>query len=143
MPSPKFSDELQPHKHVVAEQSLKCASSQVLRAVTCTFVCQYMCTTAVSCSPLLSLHFFCSGTCKECASLCTEMVCAIQNVLGCPGLDAEMSMALSRAGGYGASSCYMWCRGFSCPPPAITLHVDRLLLCYYLHPLLKLQHWHC
>lgn len=53
----------------------------------------YVCLPAhvyTSCSPLLSLHFLCPGTWKAGTSLCTEMVCAIQNVLGCPGVDAEV-----------------------------------------------------
>lgn len=74
MSSPNFSEEVQPHKYIVSEKSLKCASSWVLRAMNFTFVCQYTCTTAVNCSLLFSLHFFCPSTWRACASFCTEMV---------------------------------------------------------------------
>lgn len=141
MPSPKFSEELQPHKHVVAEKSLKCASSQVLRAVTCTFVCWYMCTIAVSCSPLFSLHFFCPGTWKVCASLCMEMVCVIQNVLRCPGLDAEVSGDSQGTGQVHKEQVHAICGAGDSPALPLLLHC--ILLRCYLYPLLELQHWHC
>lgn len=57
----------------------------------CTFVCQYLCQTAVSSSPQFSFLYSCPGTWKTSASLCKEMVCAIQNVVDCPGVDAEVS----------------------------------------------------
>lgn len=141
MSSPNFSEEMQPRKYVVSEKSLKCASCRVLRAMAFTFVCQYTRTTAVDCSLLFSLHFFCPSTWRACASFCTEMVlcnpeCAwllwagCRSVRGQPGrVDKEQVHAVCGAGCSPVLPLTLLC----------TYIAVWLLLCCYFYPLLELQ----